>query len=388
MTSNKTPVSELTNGSGYFLYHSIGMYPGKAEAMASAFAAFSQSWGAFDDSQWMTALRMRQEFIDLWSALIGAPAGTLTSAENVTTALYSLIGSLPAEHLAGRSILVAGDCFPSLHFLLAGLAPRLGFTLRTVPIRAGESWVHDEDMIEAWDENVGLALLTLVTSTTSHRCNLDALVAHGRKMGSLVGVDITQGAGLLPFRAQEPQVDFVLSTSLKWIGGTPGAGIIHVSKPLLETCTPELRGWFSQENIFSWDLASFAFASDARRFDHGTPSVLACAGSVPALKWQANQDREALLRHNRELGRIIIDAAPSLGLQLVTPREESKRGGSIMLRLPEDARPDAIVGALRSQGIYTDARGQVMRLSPGIVTTKQGVERLLERLGTVLRQSA
>ena len=29
MTSN-------TDGSGYFLYHSIGMYPGKSEAMAAA----------------------------------------------------------------------------------------------------------------------------------------------------------------------------------------------------------------------------------------------------------------------------------------------------------------------------------------------------------------
>ncbi|MGV0875902.1 aminotransferase class V-fold PLP-dependent enzyme [Martelella sp. FLE1502] len=377
----------MNDGSGYFLYHSIGMYPGKAEAMAAAFADFSQSWGSLDDGQWMRALSRRQEFIDLWSAQIGAPAGTLTSAENVTTALYSLIGALPEKYLDGRSLLVAGDCFPSLHFLLAGLAPRFGFTLKTVPLRPGESWVRDEDMIAAWDENVGLALLTFVTSTASHRCDLEALASHGRRMGSLVGVDITQGVGLLPYRVDAPAVDFTLSTSLKWLGGTPGAGIIHVAEPLLSSCRPELRGWFSQENIFSWDLDSFAYAGDARRFDHGTPSVLACAGSVPALKWIAGQEPGSLLKHNRALSQAIIDAAPALGMELVSPREEGRRGGSIMLRLPDGVDATDAVDRLRDRGVFTDCRGRTMRLSPGVVTTEAGIERLLAGLAKLARRA-
>jgi kynureninase len=375
----------MTDGSGYFLYHSIGMYPGKAEAMAAAFCEFSTNWGAYDDGQWMRALTARKEFLSLWSTLIGAPAGTLTSAENVTTALYSLVGALPDANLRGRNLLVAGDCFPSLHFLLSGLAGRLGFTLKTVPLRDGESWVRDEDMIEAWDESVGLALLTFVTSTASHCCDLESLVAHGRAMGSLIGVDITQGAGLLPYRVDAPAVDFTLSTSLKWLGGTPGAGVIHVAEPLLSTCRPELRGWFSQENIFSWDLDSFAYAADARRFDHGTPSVLACAGSVPALKWSLAQDRDALLAHNRRLGSMIIDAAPALGMRLVSPRDDARRGGSIMLRLADGVEPAAAVDRLREQGIYSDCRGRTMRLSPGIVTTASGVDRLLTGLSGLAR---
>ncbi|MAQ81730.1 MAG: aminotransferase [Maritimibacter sp.] len=373
MTSN-------TDGSGYFLYHSIGMYPGKSEAMAAALTDYAQTWGTPDDSQWPQVLGGRQRFIDLWCQLIGAEAGTVTSAENVTTALLSLIGGLPADHLRGRSLLVAGDCFPSLHFLLAGLAPRLGFTLRTVPLRDGESWVRDEDMIAAWDDTVGLALLTFVTSTASHRCDLETLVAHGRKMGSLVGVDVTQGIGLLPYRVDAPAVDFTVSTSLKWLGGTSGAGILHVARPLLEQCRPELRGWFSQENPFSWDLDAFTFASDARRFDHGTPSALACLGSVPALEWNAAQDGAAMLAHNRALSRRILDAAPDLGLTPVSPDDDARRGGSVMLRLPEGPEPASVVSSLREVGLYTDCRGRTLRLSPGSVTTEDGVNRLLGTL--------
>lgn len=372
------------DGSAYFLYHSIGMYPGKAEAMTAGLSEFAASWGAFDDGQWMRALGKRQRFIDLWSDLIGAPKGTLTSAENVTTALYSLIGALSAHHLAGRRVLVTADCFPSLHFLLAGLAPRFGFTLDTVPMRDGESWVQDDDVIASWGADVGLALLTQVTSTSSHRCDLDRLVAHGREMGSLVGVDITQGVGLIPFNVDAPAVDFTLSTSLKWLCGTPGAGIIHVAEPLLRECRPELRGWFSQDNIFSWDLDAFAYAPDARRFDHGTPSALACIGSVPALEWHAAQDKTALLAHNRKLGAAIIAKADEMGLTLASPRDETRRGGSIMLRLPEQTDTATIVNGLRENGVFTDCRGRILRLSPGTVTTEAGIARLFAGLDAVL----
>ena len=125
-------------------------------------------------------------------------------------------------------MLVAADCFPSLHFLLAGLAERHGFRLDTVPLRPGESWVREEDFIERWTADVGVALVTQVTSTASYRCDLPVLVAHGRRIGSLVGVDVTQGIGLIPYDAQAPEVDFTVSTSLKWLSGTAGAGILHV----------------------------------------------------------------------------------------------------------------------------------------------------------------
>ena len=219
-------------GSGYFLYHSIGMFPGKGERIADALSRVAALWGTPDDAQWPKSLEIRQQFIARWSALIGAPAGTLTTAENVTTALYSVVGSLPDRYLEGRKLLIAADCFPSLHFLLAGMAERRGFALETVPLRPGEHWVRDEDFIARWDASVGVALLTWVTSTASHRCDLRALTAHGRTMGSLVGVDITQGVGIVPFDVQAAAADFVVGSTLKWLCGVAGAGVLQVRNEL------------------------------------------------------------------------------------------------------------------------------------------------------------
>lgn len=371
----------MTDDAGYFLYHSIGMYPDKATDMAVALDGFSQIWGGVNDSQWPDVLAQRAVFLDLWRDLIDAPEGTLTSAENVTTGLFSVLGGLPAGHLRGRKVLIAADCFPSLHFLLNGMAERLGYALETVPLRQGEYWVRDEDMLTAWDESVGLALLTFVTSTSSHRCDLDAMIAHGHKMGSLVGVDLTQGIGIIPFSLAQTPADFVVSTSLKWLCGTPGAGIIQMRADLLAEVKPQLRGWFSQDNPFSWDLEAFEYAPDARRFEHGTPSVLACVGSVPALKWHARQ--EGLLAHNRKLTAAILEAAQQLDMQVATPVDPAHRGGSVMLELLADVDPVGLVNGLRERQLHVDARGRILRLSPGNVTNLDHVERLFAAIKTL-----
>ncbi|TGV24442.1 aminotransferase class V-fold PLP-dependent enzyme [Mesorhizobium sp. M4B.F.Ca.ET.143.01.1.1] len=366
--------------SGYFLYHSIGTFPGKGERMAAALADFSGIWSAEDDGQWPAALATRQRFIDAWIRLIEAPHGTLTTAENVTAALYSLIGALPSERLAGKRLLVAADCFPSLHFLLAGLAQRFSFTLDTVPLRPGESWVRDEDFVARWQEDVGLALITFVTSTASHRCDVAKLAAHGRAMGSIVGVDITQGIGVAPFSVAATPVDFVVSTSLKWLCGASGAGILQVAPDLLSTCRPELRGWFSQPNPFSWDLDAFSYASDARRFDHGTPAILASVASLPGLQWLEETGIDAIRAQNAaDVGRI-IDAAMSNGWTIRSPLDAKKRGGSVMIGLPPGVEAAKLVATLRDERLYCDARGTTLRLSPGMVTTSAAVDALIARL--------
>jgi kynureninase len=370
---------------GYFLYHSIGMYPGKSRDLAQAMTDFAEIWGRADDGQWGAVLPQRAEFLAHWQAILHAGPGTVTSCENVTQGLHMILQALPRGDLAGRTVLVGADCFPSNHFLLQQMAERHGFTLKTVSLRQGAAHVEDEDFCAAWTRDVGVALLTWVSSTTSHRIDLSALVAHGRRMGSVIGVDITQAAGLIPFDVTAPKIDFALSTSLKWMCGTAGAGILYVDPAVISVCKPELSGWFSQENPFNWDITAFRPASDIRRFDNGTPGVMSAIASLPALKWHAAQDQSALLAHNRALTSELIALADELGLDLLTPRPEAQRGGSLMIRLPHSHPASEMVTALRAEGISADARGQTLRLSPGNLTQASGIARLETVLARTLQ---
>jgi hypothetical protein len=60
----------IGNMSGYFLYHSIGTFPGKEAALRDELTQFAAFWSDTNDAQWPTALARRQDFIDRWRNLI------------------------------------------------------------------------------------------------------------------------------------------------------------------------------------------------------------------------------------------------------------------------------------------------------------------------------
>jgi len=370
---------------GYQYYHSIGLYPDKEREMRDELALFARQWCAPNAAQWDYAGAAIAEYLALWRGLIKAPETSMTTAENVTAALYSIFGGIAAERLAGRRVLIAGDCFPSMHFLLSRMARSRGFVLDTVPLRQGESYVREEDMIAHWDEDVAVALITWITSTSSKMAHLAPLVAHGRRQGSLIGVDITQGAGVVPFDVGDPEIDFAISTSLKWICGAPGAGMIYVRPAIIDQFEPEFCGWFSQEDPFDWQLDAFAYAPDSRRFNNGTPAVIPCVASLPGLRWHAQTGIEVIRRHNLALSRKIVETAQSEGWSLVSPADERQRGGSVMIDLPGRLDPAAVVARLRERGVTVDTRGSVLRASPGPVTTPAGVEMLCDTLKELMR---
>jgi selenocysteine lyase/cysteine desulfurase len=153
-----------------------------------------------------------------------------------------------------------------------------------------------------------------------------------------------------------------------------------VAGHLIPECQPEVRGWFSQPDPFSWALDRFTLAPDARRFDAGTPGTMAAIASLPALDWHAAADTAAIAAHNRDLTARIVAGLDDLGLPLASPRDADSRGGSVMAALPDRMPAAAVVTTLAAEGVHVDARGQTLRMSPGIITTAEGVSRLLDAL--------
>jgi len=369
---------------GWLLYHSVGMFPGQEAAMRTALEEFTSVWCKTDLARWDYGLAARQQALRLFAQLVNAPQDALFASENVTQAFAKFVGGLGARRLANRRVLIAADCFPSLHYLLSGLAPALGFTLDTVPADAQTGYVTDEDFMARWQDDVALAVITFVTSTASKRADLTRLVAHGRTQGSLIAVDITQAAGIIDFDVNQPAVDFAATTTLKWLCGAPGAGMAYINPALLDAdMVPMTQGWFSQPDPFNWDLDKFSLAAQAQRFGDGTPSFLPYIASTPGLRWRlsdaANHPATGLRAHNLALSHKLIKLADAKGLALCSPRVDDVRGGSVMVRLPDAVNPQALESELAQSGILVDTRGHILRLSPGMLTSASVMDEL-ERL--------
>jgi kynureninase len=374
--------NQATDFDGWLMYHSVGAYPGYRQAMRDALASFADIWCAPDDTRWDAALAARARLLGDWAALIGARDVNVFGAQNVTDAFARYLDALGDETLRNRTVLVAADCFPSLHFLLSGLAARRGFELRTVRVREGEAYVRDEDFIEAWTDDVALALVTWVSSLTSKRVNLDTMCAQAHRRGSLVALDVTQGIGILPLDLARTPFDFVCGSTLKWLCGAPGAGLGYIApKAFVDGgATPAVRGWFSQDDPFNWDIDAFAYACDARRFDTGTPSILPFIASQPGMSWMRAQPAGSVRSHNLALAHELIEMMDEKGYRLLSPRNDDERGGSIMAEAPAHLDAAKIVVQLKEAGVFVDSRTRTLRFSPGICTTRGGLERLARGL--------
>jgi kynureninase len=370
---------------GWLLYHSVGRFPGQREAVSAVLAGAVEGWCALDERRWPMLDAGRERYFAAMGRLLNAAPGTLFAAENVTTAFAKFIDALSVTTLRGRRVLIAADCFPSLHYLMAGLADRIGFTLVTVMPGAGLISVHDEDMLAAWDERVALAVVTWVTSTASHRADLARLVAHGQAMGSLVAIDATQGLGVIPFDAPALGIDFAAGTALKWMCGVPGASFGYVRPGLLQALSPRLRGWFGKPDPFDWSLDNFRFASGARRFDTGTPSYLPFIASIPGIEWLLCTGLEQVRLVNLHLSEQLIAMAQEHRIAVASPLDAARRGGSVMLELPITYPAADMVATLARSGLQTDSRGQRLRLSPGPCTGIEAVQRLDRAFGIAFR---
>ena len=153
---------------GWLLYHSVGMFPGQQGHARGAGRLHDQLVQA-RPATLGRRLAARRQVLDLYASLLRAPADAVYAAENVTQAFAQFVGALGRARLTGKRVLIAADCFPSLHYMLTGLAPLLGYTLDTVPVDAAAGYVTDDGYIARWQDDVALAIITLVTSTASKR---------------------------------------------------------------------------------------------------------------------------------------------------------------------------------------------------------------------------
>jgi kynureninase len=120
------------NYEGWLMYHSVGLFPQHETVVGAALAGYNRQWCRRESPRWDYGLQARDKMLGLWSQLIHGDPANVFASENVTEAFGRFVCALGPARLRGKKVLIAADCFPSLHFLLGGLADRFGFDLVTV----------------------------------------------------------------------------------------------------------------------------------------------------------------------------------------------------------------------------------------------------------------
>lgn len=343
----------------YFLSHSVGCLP--KTTVQSLQDAILHPWQTKGGNAWPDWLNILGNFRAEMGALLGVTQADICPQSNVSSGLTKILYSLTKR--TGRStILLTKQDFPTIGFVLKQ-AEQAGYSLRFV-----EGDITDANVWrDAMDESVALVHITHAVSNTSHLLPVQDICKSAREHGAISVVDIAQSVGAVPIHIPDWAPDFVIGSSVKFLCGGAGAGLLYAAAHIRAQCQPVDVGWFSHENPFEMDINDFRYAEDAMRFFGGTPSPAPFACALNALKlWQDIGTPYAKIQAGLSE---LTNSAPEH--MVISPKQASMRGGTFVIS-PEDR--EMLRKELSEHNIQHDERNEGFRFSVHAYTPAKDID--------------
>jgi kynureninase len=369
------PEFPILSRTTYMINHSLGAMPRRTADRVSEFAATWAERGirAWEEGWWEMPVTVG----NLVGAIIGAGEGETVMQQNVSVCQW-VVGSC-FDWAARRNKLVSdGLNFPTNDYNYHGLA-RQGARVVSVP---GPMDQH----LDAIDEETALVSVSHVAFRNSYLQDLRAIVERAHAVGAMVIADLYQSAGTVPVNVRELGVDFATGGSVKWLCGGPGAGYLYVRRDLWPKLEPAATGWSAHEQPFGFEGGPIRYAENAFRFLNGTPNVPALysarSGYEIVREVGVERIREKSLRQTARL----MELADAAGFRVNTPRDPAKRGGVVVLDVPDGA---TVTKELARREVLVDYRpGAGIRVAPHFYTTDDEVERTVAEIVDIAGHAA
>ena len=360
----------------HLVNHSLGPMPAEVEQELARFAAEWRERGvrAWEEGWWEVAV----ESGDLLAPILGVAPGTVAMHSNVSIALGVLLSAIDYPPSRPRIVATALD-FHTVHYALHG-EPRKGAELVLVP-GAGDG-VDLDRLLEAIDERTRLVCVSHVLFRTGAIVDPAAVARRCREVGALSCLDVYQSAGVVPLALEAWGVDAAVGGSVKWLCGGPGAGYLYVRPELAPRLEPALTGWQADVEPFAFRPGPIRRAGGAWRFLTGTPAVPALVACRPGYRMVAEVGVEAIRARSTALTAALVRRADERGLEVRSPRDPARRGGTVTLDPPDGER---VCRQLVAEGILCDHRpGTGLRFGPHFFNTVGECERAVDRLAELV----
>ena len=365
----------------HFASHTLGAMP---RGVDEALRRYANTWRVRGIRAWDEGwFAMPTEVGNLLAGLFNGEPGSVAMFENVTIA--EAVGLSAIDFRAPRNRLVCGaEDFPSLLYLYEGLIRR-GAELVRVPSRQDRR-MDERDIIAAIDERTAVVALSHVMFRSSQVLDLAPIAARARQAGALTMIDAYQAIGTVPLDVRAVGIDLLAGGSVKWLCGGPGAGYLYVSPRVAPKLEPALTGWMAHENPFAFDSGPTRRDAGARRFWTGTPGIPAFAAAREGYAIVARAGISAIREKSLRLTGRMIALADEMGLKVGSPREPERRGGTVVLDIPDAER---VCHALLAEDVLLDFRpGVGLRLAPHFYTRDDEVEEVMRRVRAHLNREA
>ncbi len=356
----------LDNDVIYLNHAAVAPWPLRTAAAVAEFAAENASRGSQHYERWMqTEAGLRHKLQKLVNA---ASSDEIALLKSTSEGLSKIAWGL--RWRASDNIVIPAGEFPSNRVVWESLSS-LGVSTTQIAINGIEN--PEQALIDALDEDTRLLSVSSVQYASGLRLDLQILGESCRQRGILFCVDAIQSIGALQFDVQAIQADFVVADGHKWMLGPEGLALFYCRRELIDSLVLNEFGWHMLQNPGDFDRQDWSPANDARRFECGSPNMLAIHAlnaSLDVLFEVGMHKVEAQVLENS--GRLTGQLLELDGVELISPRESRRRAGIVSFRR-RDVDNEALYRYLQRNGVICALRGGGIRFSPHFYTENERI---------------
>jgi kynureninase len=360
----------------YLISNSLGAMPRGA---AASLASYAETWAtrgvrAWEERWW----EMAREVGDRVGGIIGAPAGSVSMHENVTTAAMIALSSVTPRPDRNRIVCLAADFPSTIHLYRAHEAS--GFEVVVVPAEA-DLTVSVERVLDAIDSRTAFVSLSHVLFKTSYIMDAAPIAARAHAAGAVVLLDGYQSAGIIPVDVTGLSVDFFVGGCLKWLCGGPGTAFLY-TRPDLTQLRPRFTGWFAHRTPFAFDIGRPEPRADAMRMMNGTPAIPAFYAALPGLEIIASVGVDRIRAKSKLMTTRVRELADRCGFPSIASRDVERLAGTVAVDPPDALH---VSRALNARDFVVDYRpGVGIRVSPHFYNTMDEIDSLMAEMAQIV----
>jgi len=363
------PILEHTT---YLASHTLGPMPRR---VPDRLGEYARMWAERGIRSWAEGWwAMPQAVGDQVGRIVGAPPGSTVMHQNVSIAEAVVLSCFRPVDPARKRIVYERGNFPSVRYVYQA-QPDLDVVVCE----------DDREVLEQIDERTLLVPISQVLYKAAEIQDVEPIVRRAHEAGAHVVLDCYQSAGIVPLDVTALGVDFAVGGSVKWLCGGPGNGWLYVRPDLAERLRPTYTGWQAHARPFAFE-EELEYASGASRFLTGTPNpaahFAATAGYDLIEEIGVERIRESSLRQTQ----LLIELADAAGFEITSPRDPARRGGAVIVNVPEAA---AVYAELEERAILCDFRpGAGIRIGPHFFTRDDEIRFVVSQIENVLETGA
>jgi kynureninase len=357
----------------YLISHSLGPMPAEAERRLAAYAESWRTRGirAWGEGWWDLPLTVGDHI----ARLIGAPQGSTVMHQNVTIAEAVVLSCFGFDG-ERRRIVFEEENFPSVRYLQQAQAAR-GAEIVVCP--------DEEAIVAAIDERTLLVPISHVIFKTGRIQDVEPIITRAHEVGAHVVLDAYQSVGTVPLDVADLGVDFAVGGSVKWLCGGAGAAWLYVRPDLVEQLEPTLVGWQAHARPFAFE-PELEYAEGVARFLTGTPNVPALYAATAGYDLVEEAGIDRIRANSLRQTELLIGLLDDAGFEVVSPREPGRRGGSVVVRVPDF---EAVHAELDARDILCDFRPDAgLRFGPHFFNTDEEIELAVSAIEEIVGRGA